>query len=290
MSLLELGPVIFGPTDDLIAWFRAKRLLARSQDCSACNLPMRQGTRNDVTDGLVWRCSRCKTTKSIRAGSFFSKSRLPLQKWLLLLHFWVREYPVTDAATDIEVDKNTACDVYRWFREVCSTTLLGLPCILGGPGVIVQVDESLYRHKPKVIIISHIHVYESFTFVPQYHHGRSTSTEMWVFGMCDTSHSPARGYMELVPDRRAATLLPIIQSHVAPGTIIHSDQGSMYNRVSSLPGVASHGTVNHSIEFVNSTTGVHTQNIESYWNRSNSGVQSLLILTVHPDHTCNHYI
>ena len=85
--------------------------------------------------------------------------------------------------------------------------------------------------------------------------------------MVDTTHSPALGYMQLVARRDAATLLPIIQSHIAPGTIIHSDQGSMYNRVGTLPSVSSHGTVNHSIEFVNSTTGVHTQNIESYWNR-----------------------
>ena len=90
---------------------------------------------------------------------------------------------------------------------------------------------------------------------------------MWVFGMADTSYSPALGFMQLVARRDAATLLPIIQNHIAPGTIIHSDQAAMYNRASTLPGVASHGTVNHSIEFVNSTTGVHTQNIESYWNR-----------------------
>lgn len=51
----------------------------------------------------------------------------------------------------------------------------------------------------------------------------------------------------------SATLLLIILCHVAPGTVIHSDQGSMYCRVSSLPGVASHGTVNQSMEFLNST-------------------------------------
>ena len=155
MSLLELGPVIYGPTDDLISWFRTKRLLARSQDCATCNIPMRQGTRKDITDGLVWRCSQCKTTKSIREGSFFSKSRLSLQKWLLLIHFWMKEYPVKDAASDVEVDKNTAIDVYRRLREVCSTKLLATPIILGGPGVIVQVDESLYRHKPKVMRMPH---------------------------------------------------------------------------------------------------------------------------------------
>ena len=74
--------------------------------------------------------------------------------------------------------------------------------------------------------------------------------------MADTSYSPALGFVQLVAQRDAATLLPIIQNHVAPGTIIHSDQASMYNRVGSLPGVASHGTVNHSIEFVNSVQTV----------------------------------
>ena len=33
---------------------------------------------------------------------------------------------------DIKVDKNTACNVYRWLREVCLTKLLATPIILGG--------------------------------------------------------------------------------------------------------------------------------------------------------------
>ena len=82
--------------------------------------------------------------------------------------------------------------------------------------------------------------------------------------MVDVSHSPALGYMQIVARRYAATLLPIIQQHVGPGTIIHSDQWRAYSRVASLPNVA---TVNHSVEFVDSTTGVHTENVESYWNR-----------------------
>ena len=91
---------------------------------------------------------------------------------------------------------------------------------------------------------------------------------MWVFGMVDTSLTPSLGYMQLVPDRTAATLLPIIQAHVAPGTTVQSDEWSAYNAVAGLPAVAAHHTVNHSICFVDPATGVHTQHIESYWNRA----------------------
>ena len=70
--------------------------------------------------------------------------------------------------------------------------------------------------------------------------------------------------MEIVPDRTATTLLPIIQRSIAPGTTVHSDQWRAYSQVASLPNIAAHNTVNHSIQFV-TPAGVHTQNIESYW-------------------------
>ena len=47
----------------------------------------------------------------------------------------------------------------------------------------------------------------------------------------------------------------------------------MYNRLSTVRGVGAHGTVNHSIEFVNSLTGVHTQNIESLWCRGKKKIK-----------------
>ena len=77
----------------------------------------------------------------------------------------MRQYPAKDAAEEAEVQLVTStgtflevrlktsiilCYVYRWFREVCSTTLLNTTILLGGPGKIVQIDESLFRHKPKV--------------------------------------------------------------------------------------------------------------------------------------------
>ena len=70
---------------------------------------------------------------------------------MVLIYFWVRQYPVTDAHEEAEVGEHTAIDIYQWLREVCSQKLLGDPqIVLGGPHTIVQIDESLFRHKPKV--------------------------------------------------------------------------------------------------------------------------------------------
>ena len=55
-----------------------------------------------------------------------------------------------DAAEEAKVNKDTAGAVYQWLREVCSTKLLNTIIELGGPGTMVQIDKSLFRHKPKV--------------------------------------------------------------------------------------------------------------------------------------------
>ena len=60
---------------------------------------------------------------------------------------------MTDAAPEAKVEK-TAIQMYQYFRDVCSWRLLNHDALLmlGGTGTVVQIDESLFRHKPKVII------------------------------------------------------------------------------------------------------------------------------------------
>ena len=66
-----------------------------------------------------------------------------------------------------------------------------------------------------------------------------------------------------VPDRSTATLLPIIQTFVLPGTTIYSDEWASYNILNHTGFI--HQTVNHSENFVDPLSGVHTQKIEGSW-------------------------
>ena len=156
MSYLELGPIIFGGNPGILQYLRQHRLLSSSEDCDKCStaqntVNMVERPRASLSDGVTWRCPQCHAMKSIRTGSFFSKSRLSLMKWLLMIMFWAKEYPVTQAAEDAEIGEDTAINIYQWLREVCSTALIQMPCVLGGPQKVVQIDESLFKHKPKVI-------------------------------------------------------------------------------------------------------------------------------------------
>ena len=90
---------------------------------------------------------------------------------------------------------------------------------------------------------------------------------VWVFGMVDISHTTSTWVYASGAHRDAATLLPIIKQHVRSGTEVWSDEWAAYRQVQQLPPVTQHFTVNHSITFIDPTTGTHTQNIESYWNR-----------------------
>ena len=82
----------------------------------------------------------------------------------------------------------------------------------------------------------------------------------WVFGRIE--EESRRSFMATVDKRDEATLLPLIQKHIAPGTTIISDCWKAYRNLEKHG--YKHRLVNDSKEFV-SDEGFHTNKIEGHW-------------------------
>ena len=128
-------------------------------------------------------------------------------------------------------------DRYNCIRDVCIQYFLDHSSMIGGPGVEVEIDESKFGKR-------------------KYNRGRQVEGH-WVFG--GVERVTGECFMMEVARRDAATLIPIIQQYIRPGSIIHSDQWAAYNQITAATGMA-HMTVNHSLD---PATGVHTQGVES---------------------------
>ena len=75
----------------------------------------------------------------------------------------------------------------------------------------------------------------------------------------------------MVDRRNAATVLPIIQRCVLPGTEEHSDDWGAYRRLQLLPHVNRHRGVVHAHNFVDPRTGGYTQEVDSAWSQLKLG-------------------
>ena len=108
--------------------------------------------RPSVKDQFSWRCtnSSCRTWLTLRHGSFFEKSNLDLQKWLHIIFLWSADASQKQIIETTGISQKTIIDCCSFLRDICSWKLLRDPTILGGPGCTVQIDESLFKHKPKV--------------------------------------------------------------------------------------------------------------------------------------------
>ena len=103
----------------------------------------------------------------------------------------------------------------------------------------------------------------------KYHRGRLVEGH-WVLGGVERGTDNV--FLVVVPDRTSATLVPIIQQYVRRGSVIHTDEWAAYSCLSQHG--YTHGTVNHSQNFVNPLTGVHTNSIEGTWTRAKAKLKS----------------
>ena len=114
---------------------------------------------------------------------------------------------------------------------------------IGGPGVVVEVDETKIGKR-------------------KFHRGRVVDGQ-WIFGMVERNGGELRleGCQDNKRDKK--TLLELLNKHVSKGSVIMSDCWKGYAGLEEEG--FQHFTVNHSEHFVDPETGAHTQTIESNW-------------------------
>ncbi len=113
---------------------------------------------------------------------------MTLKQLLDLLYQWSADVSNGAAEQETSVCSDSVQQWFHFIREVCSADLIANSVVLGGPGTVVAIDESVVaRRKPGNI------------------QGRPMP-EMWVFG--GVKRGTEKFFMRIVP-RRAMNELPI---------------------------------------------------------------------------------
>ncbi|KAI6658326.1 hypothetical protein LOD99_15595 [Oopsacas minuta] len=108
---------------------------------------MSEGVFSKVHEGRGWRCPEngCKKFASLRVGSFFEGSNIPLTQLVEFLYFWAEGVQSTHFLTlNPKWSPNTITDWKNFFRDICVKKYLSNPEPIGGHGHIVEINESKF--------------------------------------------------------------------------------------------------------------------------------------------------
>lgn len=207
--------------------------------------------RITTSKGGFYRCNRCKTDFTVRTGTIFERSHVPLHKWVYAMYLVVtarKGISSMQLAKEIGVTQKSAWFMLQRLREACS----GKIDKLSG---LIEVDECYVGGLEK-----NKHEADKLRM------GRGAVGKTAVMGLRQRI-----GQTIAFPVENAdkATLQGAVLEHVEVGLQVMTDEASAYEGMDGL--FFYHATVNHSAgEY--SRSGVHTNGIESVWSLLQRGI------------------
>jgi IS1 family transposase len=231
---------IFFDQNACIQYLREKGAIYPSMDCQSCQTPMlfRENRRS-------FRCPKhsCRKEISIWKGTFFSKCKLPCEEVMNLAYHWLTGSSHSQLCAIGGHSKPTITALTNYLVQLTANDVNESSCIIGGDGVVVEIDESkLAKRKSN-----------------RGHHVEG----VWVIG--GVERTPERRLFAcIVQDRSAETIKQIIYSQVHRGTMILTDCWRGYDWLDADESFL-HQKVNHSKHFKDPETQVHTNTIEGTW-------------------------
>lgn len=227
-----------------------QKLLNEQVNCEICESNLIICKYEKVSDGFAWHClvSSCLAYKkkvSLRHGGFFEGFRLPLKLILRVLYRWSVNQSQESIVSSLNIIGRTYKKIILKFLDYVERHG-NQDEKMGGPGKIVQVDETALNHGVKA------------------HRGRAPTNKTDALCIIEYDTKITKAYACVIGDKKATTLLPIICDKVLPFSTIHTDEHKSYCGLNELG--FNHDTVCHKRAFINFETGANTQAVESFNN------------------------
>ena len=217
------------------------RLWPEGSTCPTCKSRERITTRNRAG---FYRCNACQLDFTIRTGTIFERSHVPLHKWIYAMYLLVtarKGISSLQLAKEIGITQKSAWFVLHRLREACGGNLAKLQGMIEIDETFIGGKESNKHEKDKLKI------------------GRGAVGKPPVLGMRERG---GRTVAMPIEKTSMAEVQSAIHARVEVGSRLFTDEATAYSGLDGL--FFQQESVNHSAgEFVRGMA--HTNGIESVW-------------------------
>lgn len=205
------------------------------------------------------KCYDCRKPFTVKVGTIFHGSHLPLRLWLQAIYLIAsskKGISTQQLHRTLGITLKSAWFMSHRVREAMKSG----PTLFGVGGGIVEVDETFIGHdrtiKPKGVKKGR-----------GYHHKNK------VLALVDRDTGQAKSIV--VDDLKAATILPILQAHIDQSAHVMTDEAAHYGSLKKS--FASHRFVRHTAgEYVSKADKAqHTNTIEGFFSVFKRGMKGV---------------
>lgn len=215
----------------------------------------------------LWRCGPCKRQFTVRVGTVFESSHVPLHKWFQAAHLMASSKKGISAHQlhrTLKVTYKTAWFMEHRLREAMRS---GELAPMGGVGGVVEADETYFGRKAE----QPTHRKDGAPY-------KGSKSGKPVFGPAGKRAVVAlverggrvRTFHVEKADKR--TVAAIVDENIARETVLYTDESPLYPEIGRE--FANHETVRHSAdEYVRGP--VHTNTVEGYFSIFKRGMKGV---------------
>ena len=214
--------------------------------CPKCNLAEKQYPQNRKGRPGFYECRCCGLVYTVRTGTIFERSHIPLNKWIFAIYLVVtarKGISSMQLSKELGIGQKAAWFLLQRIRKACEDDNGGNGFLQG----IVEIDEAYLggleanRHESK-----------------KKKAGRGPNGKEVALGMKERDGKVA---IKHLPSSKGEHIRPEIEKTIAKGSTLCTDEAPVYEALQSQ---YDHKTVNHSAkQYVDGMA--HTNSIESVW-------------------------